>query len=219
MSELYSLIQAMNIGVTWKNIYNNSNFDGKDFRLDIQHTDQRLLTIPTPPLNSITWLKGLKVLILGNAWTEFPKIVTEIKSLEYIKFTLTKIEHIPRDIYKLSNLMYFETYMNYSLHYLPFEIVHCANLKSYTISRRARYGVSPHVYPKLEPLPLNLTQPPEPKKDFCSVCLKSCAVTYQLWTERIIGQYDKMPLLVHVCSNQCLSKIEQIDTSHLKQPY
>jgi len=55
-------------------------------------------------------------------------------------FWCTKLNRILPETGEMEALEYFDPYTSYDLHWFPYEITNCKNLKDSRVSTRARYG-------------------------------------------------------------------------------
>jgi hypothetical protein len=99
----------------------------------------------------------------------------------------------------------FDVYTSYRLHWLPFEITRCANLKSSRVSTRALYGNYKYrpPFPRLHTKTGDLFLPEQ-----CSVCGNALEIknTIQAWISLRVAT-DVVPLLVHACSKECVDAL------------
>jgi hypothetical protein len=105
---------------------------------------------------------------------------------------------------------------SYRLHWFPFEITRCANLKRSTVSTRALYGNFKYrpPFPKLPQLHDSYT----PTR--CSVCDSPFgdSAPLQYWVSLGVAT-DVLPLLVHACSRECLSRIPTPPEAYFQKPH
>lgn len=92
-------------------------------------TDAQIAEVVTLP-PSLGRLKSVKRFVLDGSWTV----------------------RIPPQIGEMSSLEEFFPYQSYRLHWLPYELTRCPNLKLVVISRRALYGQAPQpeFFPRLQ---------------------------------------------------------------------
>lgn len=140
-------------------------------------------------------------------WTQIvtlPPSIAKLKSVKHFIMYGSSLVRIPPEIGEMTSLKEFTPYTSYRLHWFPFEITRCRNLKRSTVSTRALYGNYKHRppfprLPQLDDLYLPKT---------CSVCDSPFgdAAPLQYWVSLGVAT-DVLPLLVHACSQKCLSKI------------
>lgn len=136
--------------------------------------------------------------------TELPSSIAKLKSVKHFILYGSSLVRIPPEIGEMSSLEQFTPYTSYRLHWFPYEIMRCTKLARSTVSTRALYGNLSYraPFPKLPQLQEEST----PKR--CSVCDGPVegARPLQYWVSLRVAT-DVLPLLVHACSRECLSKI------------
>ena len=140
-------------------------------------------------------------------WTQIvtlPPSIAKLKSVKHFILYGSSLVRIAAEIGEMASLEQFTPYTSYRLHWFPFEITRCTNLKRSTVSTRALYGNFKYrpPFPKLPQLHDAFT----PKR--CSVCDSPFGdfTPMQSWVSLCVVT-DVVPLLVHACSKECLSKI------------
>ncbi len=115
----------------------------------------------------------------------------------------------------MTALKEFTPYTSYRLHYFPYEITRCLELKESTVSTRALYGNQDY----RPPFPRLPAISPGGAPEHCSVCGSPFAESgpLQYWISPESGplQYwislwvatDVLPLLVHACSAACVGRL------------
>ena len=109
-------------------------------------------------------------------------------------------------------------YMSYRLHWLPYEITKCRNLKKSSISTRALYGNYKYRLPfpqlRINPVPLYKDRAK------CSVCELGPEQDNlnQVWISIRIAT-DVVPLIAHTCSPECLKQLPIGAEGYLMQPH
>src|SRR4051812_27794233 len=76
-------------------------------------------------------------------WTQIvtlPPSIAKLKSVKHFILYGSSLVRIPPEIGEMTSLEQFTPYTSYRLHWFPFEITRCANLKRSTVSTRALYG-------------------------------------------------------------------------------
>jgi len=147
--------------------------------------------------------------------TELPKTVSKLKRVKHFVLYGSSLVRIPPEIGQMKELEQFTPYTSYRLHWLPYEITRCKKLKRSTISTRALYGS----YKYRAPFP-KLPQKHPGVPDRCSVCEGSFhdAPPLQYWISLRIAT-DIVPLLVHACSEQCISNLPQPPENYVRFPH
>lgn len=123
-----------------------------------------------------------------------PESISKLKKVKKIWLYGSKLKTIPPEIGEMQALEYFDPYTSYDLHWFPYEITKCKNLKDSRVSTRALYGNYKNrmKFPCLDNNPVRYFG--EIVK--CSVCgkLMSYDQTNQLWVSLSVGT-DVLPLL------------------------
>jgi len=140
-------------------------------------------------------------------WEDWVKIITlpatiaKLTRVKEIRLYGSNLVRIPPEIGEMQQLESFDIYTSYRLHWLPFEITRCANLKESRISTRALYGNFKYrpPFPRLPSIADNSL----PKQ--CSVCRGAFGARgpIQRWISLRIAT-DVVPLLLHACSKACV---------------
>jgi hypothetical protein len=152
-------------------------------------------------------------------WTQIvtlPPGIAKLKAVKHFILYGSSLVRIPPEIGEMSSLEEFTPYTSYRLHWFPYEITRCTNLKRSTVSTRALYGN----FKNRPPFP-RLPQRHElhtPKT--CSVCGSSLGdhVPLQYWVSLGVGT-DVLPLLVHACTKDCLLKIPAPPNKYIEKPH
>lgn len=145
-----------------------------------------------------------------------PPSIAKLKSVKHLILYGSSIVRIPPEIGEMSSLEQFTPYTSYRLHWFPFEITRCANLRQSTVSTRALYGNYKYrpPFPRLPQLHEAYT----PLR--CSVC--GCrfgqSVPLQYWVSLPVAT-DMLPLLVHACSRPCLARIPEPPKNYVQTPH
>ena len=135
-----------------------------------------------------------------------PETISKLKKVKKVWLYGSKLKRIPPEIGDMEALESFDPYTSYDLHWLPYEITKCKNLKDSRVSTRALYGnwKNRMGFPRLTHNPVRYSG----DNVNCSVCGK--AMTYeqtnQLWISLNVGT-DILPLLTNLCSKECEVKL------------
>ncbi|WP_338812201.1 leucine-rich repeat domain-containing protein [Bernardetia sp. Wsw4-3y2] len=147
-----------------------------------------------------------------------PKTIAKLKKVKKIMLYGSKLKRIPPEIGEMESLEDFDPYTSYDLHWFPYEITNCKNLKDSRVSTRALYGNYKHrkPFPDLTHNPVCYTQ----NEIKCSVCKKEVTQeqTNQLWITLKVGT-DFLPLLVNSCSEECERKLPQPPKAFVPFPH
>ncbi len=165
-----------------------------------------------------------------------PPTISKLKAVKHLLLYRSHLVRIPPEIGEMTSLEEFTPYTSYRLHWFPYEITRCKNLRRSTVSTRALYGNY-----KLRPAFPNLQSDRHSTKGLdledlspaiwgaesittCSVCNRSLAGAglYQVWISLSVAT-DVLPLLVNACSMQCVYKLpksadEYVQGSHKGGP-
>jgi hypothetical protein len=148
--------------------------------------------------------------------TTLPASIAKLKAVKHFILYGSSLVRIPPEIGEMSGLEQFTPYTSYRLHWFPYEITRCRNLKHSTVSTRAIYGNFKYrpPFPKL----------PQPHPSYtpakCSVCNSPFgnSMPLQYWVSLGIAT-DVLPLLVHACSRECLSRIPTPPEAYVQTPH
>lgn len=148
--------------------------------------------------------------------TELPRSIGKLKSVKRLILYGSSLVRIPPEIGEMAALEEFVPYTSYRLHWFPFEITRCENLRGSTVSTRALYGNYNYraPFPKLPQIHASLL-PGE-----CSVCQNSLVglTPLQYWISLRVGS-DILPLLVHACSEKCISDLPSPPQDYIAFPH
>lgn len=152
-------------------------------------------------------------------WTQIvtlPPSIGKLKSVKHFILYGSSLVRIPSEIGEMTSLEEFTPYTSYRLHWFPYEITRCANLKRSTASTRALYGN----YKNRPPFPRlpQFNNLHTPKR--CGVCDSpfGASVPLQFWVSLRVAT-DVLPLLVHACSRECIARIPTPPESYVQQPH
>ena len=149
-----------------------------------------------------------------------PASVGRLVDVQKLKLCGSHLVRIPPEIGEMRSLAYLDVYTSYRLHFLPYEVTRCANLRDSRISTRALFGN----YKYRPPFP-DLTHPdnadalPLLAPSSCSVCrspLVGLIVTR--WITLAIGT-DWVPLLVNACSTACIDALPTPADGYVPHPH
>lgn len=147
-----------------------------------------------------------------------PETISKLKNVKKVWLYGSKLKRIPSEIGEMDALQYFDPYTSYDLHWFPYEIINCKNLKDSRVSTRALYGNYKNRmgFPKLTHNPVRY----EGSTVNCSICKKemSWQETNQLWVSLRVGT-DVLPLLANICSTECESAIPAPPENYIPHPH
>jgi hypothetical protein len=118
----------------------------------------------------------------------------------------------------MTSLRMFTPYTSYRLHWFPYEITRCRELRSSTVSTRALYGNYKHrpPFPRLTPPAPREHGPIRP----CSVCDQPFEdlQRFRVWISLRVAS-DVLPLLVNACSAACVERLPAPPEDHVAGPH
>jgi len=153
--------------------------------------------------------------------TVLPPTIAKLKSVKRMHLYGSTLVCIPPEIGEMTCLEDFDPYTSYYLHWFPYEITRCKNLRRSRVSTRALYGNCKH-------------RPPFPdlgaennrgvlkalRPGTCSVCGKSLMGkrVQRRWTSQLVAT-DVMPLLVFACSDACVNAVPDSPDGYVRRPH
>lgn len=157
--------------------------------------------------------------IPSDQWSGVITLPREIETLSAIKqmrFYGSHLRRLPPEIGRLSSLEYLDIYTSYSLHWLPYEVTRCSQLRESRMSTRALYG---NIKTRL-PFPRLAGSIATLAPETCSVCDRPFGDhgVQVFWTTQRIGT-DTVPLLVHSCSPACTASIPDAPEEYHSRPH
>lgn len=131
-----------------------------------------------------------------------PESISTLKRVKKLILYGSRLKRLPPEIGDMEALEEFIPYTSYDLHWFPYEITRCKNLRASTVSTRAIYGNYKNRmgFPNLKNNPVRY----EGETLRCSVCNQDMYYTQtnQVWITLRVGT-DSLPLLVNLCSVTC----------------
>lgn len=147
-----------------------------------------------------------------------PETISKLKKVKKVWLYGSKLKRIPPEIGEMESLEYFDPYTSYDLHWFPYEITNCKNLKDSRVSTRALFGNYKNRmgFPLLDHNPVRY----EGTSVKCSICKTEInyETTNQLWITVRIGT-DNLPLLANLCSKECEEKLPQPPKDYIQNPH
>jgi uncharacterized protein (TIGR02996 family) len=151
-----------------------------------------------------------------------PPTIGKLKSVKHLMLYGSHLVRIPPEIEEMPSLEELDPYTSYRLHWFPYEITRCKNLRRSTVSTRALYGNYKYrpPFPRLEaraPAEVVPTGAALPMKEGKAGLLRSCSVCDQPFEDRQLHRVwislrvatDVLPLLVNACSEECIRRLPQ----------
>ncbi|MBA4189500.1 MAG: hypothetical protein C0467_16045 [Planctomycetaceae bacterium] len=162
-----------------------------------------------------------------------PPTIAKLKAVKQLHLYGSNLVRIPPEIGEMTSLEEFTPYTSYELHWFPYEITRCPNLKDSTVSTRALYGnykyrppfprlkTGAEVTPGLletERLPLKRWQGNSSRP--CSVCGQPFEDRRQhrVWVSLRVAT-DVLPLLVNACSEDCIKRLPAPSSKYVQTPH
>jgi len=159
-----------------------------------------------------------------------PPTIAKLKRVRRLHLYGSHLVRIPPEIGEMDSLEEFDPYTSYRLHWFPYEITRCKNLRTSRVSTRALYGnhkYSPP-FPRLTPgafagrvepreLPLACAAP---TVRACSVCAEPFEDrrAHRVWITLRVAT-DDLPLLVNACSEECVRALPKPQSGYTNRPH
>jgi hypothetical protein len=146
-----------------------------------------------------------------------PPTIAKLKSVRGFYLLGSSLVRIPPEIGEMSNLEYFDPYQSYRLHWFPYEITRCPNLRHSSVSTRALYGNYRYrwAFPRLE----GETASGEGTGYRCSVCQRPFRhAPHRAWISLWVAT-DVLPLLVNACSQACIERLPKPPDGYVQEPH
>ncbi len=168
-----------------------------------------------------------------NKIVTLPATVTKLTAVEHLNLYGSQLVRIPPEIGGMTNLKVFTPYTSYRLHWFPYEITRCKNLKDSTVSTRALYGNFKYrpPFPRLKPGGASAGSRAEledlPLKRWKAELIRNCSVCEQPFEDRrrhrvwisLSVATDVLPLLVNACSEECIQRLPTPPEHYVQQPH
>jgi uncharacterized protein (TIGR02996 family) len=155
-----------------------------------------------------------------------PPTIAKLKSVRHLLLYGSHLVRIPPEIGAMTALERFTPYTSYRLHWFPYEITRCTNLRDSTVSTRALYGNYKFrpPFPRLQPaaapgVPAPRRWPEAPTRN-CSVCDRPFADRglHRVWVSLRVAT-DVLPLLVNACSQECVGRLPRPPEGYIQHPH
>lgn len=147
-----------------------------------------------------------------------PESISKLEKVTKMWLYGSQLKRIPPEIGLMKSLKFFDPYTSYHLHWFPYEITYCKNLKDSRISTRALFGNIKYrnEFPNLKHNPVRY----HGDQLHCSICQSPIKYeeTNQLWISLRIAT-DVVPLLVNSCSTECESKLPIPPENYVPGPH
>ncbi len=161
-----------------------------------------------------------------------PPTIAKLVEVKHLVLYGSNLLRIPPEIGAMTNLQEFTPYTSHRLHWFPYELTRCRQLKASTVSTRSLYGnykIRPP-FPPLQPgrastrdldlMDLDPTMWGTEMIHACSVCDRPIAESglYQVWISLRVGT-DTLPLLANACSPDCVDALPTPSESYVPTPH
>lgn len=156
-----------------------------------------------------------------------PPSIGKLTAVKHLVLYRSNLVRLPAEIGAMASLEVFEPYTSHRLHWFPYELTRCKNLKRSTVSTRSVFGN----YKFRPPFPV-LRQGRLPSGDpdpglWGADSISSCSVCNSPFTERGVRQVwlsawiatDVLPLLVNACSDACVEALPQGAEDYVRVPH
>jgi uncharacterized protein (TIGR02996 family) len=162
-----------------------------------------------------------------------PATIAKLKAVKALNFYGSNLVRIPPEIGEMDGLEEFDPYMSYRLHWFPYEITRCKNLRESRVSTRALYGNYKYrpPFPRLDrsaATVLGRTEPARlPLKRWKANATRPCSVCgrpfedrrlHRVWVSLPVAT-DILPLLVNACSQECVGKLPTPPEEYVQAPH
>jgi uncharacterized protein (TIGR02996 family) len=162
-----------------------------------------------------------------------PPTIAKLKSVKRLYLYASHLVRIPAEIGEMSSLEEFIPYTSYGLHWFPYEITRCNNLRKSAMSTRALYGNYKYrpTFPRLRPRVTSAQRSVEPKqlslKRWKTESVRNCSVCGQPFEDRRRHRVwislrlatDVLPLLVNACSEECIKSLPKPPDNYVPNPH
>jgi uncharacterized protein (TIGR02996 family) len=162
-----------------------------------------------------------------------PPTIGKLKEVRHLLLYGSNLVRIPPEIGEMTALVEFDPYTSYRLHWFPYEIIRCPNLRDSRVSTRALYGNYKYrpPFPRLRPRTVWSSGQVEPEglvlKRWPTESLRNCSVCGRPFEDRRLHRVwislrvatDVLPLLVNACSPECIDKLPVPAEGYVPQPH
>ncbi|MFJ4184939.1 leucine-rich repeat domain-containing protein [Kitasatospora sp. NPDC089509] len=163
-----------------------------------------------------------------------PPTIAELTSVKHLVLYGSNLVRIPPEIGAMKSLEEFTPYTSYRLHWFPYELTRCPDLRRSTVSTRAIYGN----YKTRSPFPALPSAAPTGTRGVdlddldpgawgaeairaCSVCDRRIedGNLRQVWISLWTSGADVLPLLVNACSTACIEALPGPAEGYVRTPH
>jgi hypothetical protein len=156
-----------------------------------------------------------------------PPSVGKLTAVKHLVLYRSNLVRLPPEIGAMAGLEVFEPYTSPRLHWFPYELTRCKNLKSSTVSTRRIFGNFKY-RPPFPGLRQGLVPADGPDPGLWGAdAITSCSVCGGPVTDRGVRQVwlsarvatDVLPLLVNACSDACVDTLPPGAERHVRSPH
>lgn len=156
-----------------------------------------------------------------------PPSVSRLTAVKHLVLYRSNLVRLPPDIGAMTSLEKFEPYTSHRLHWFPYELTRCRNLKDSTVSTRSLFGNFKHRPPFPVLMHGPVTSGELDPRVWGADSIKSCSVcdgpitewgVRQVWLSVRVAT-DVLPLLVNACSDACVSALPPGAEHHIRVPH
>ncbi|MBD0746430.1 leucine-rich repeat domain-containing protein [Streptomyces sp. CBMA152] len=161
-----------------------------------------------------------------------PPSIAKLTAVKHLVLYGSNLVRVPPEIGAMTRLEEFSPYTSCRLHWFPYEITRCPNLRASTVSTRSLFGnfkLRPP-FPRLRPSGAAAGEQDladlDPYRwgttgiDRCSVCDQPVEARslHQVWISLRVAT-DVLPLLVNACSQQCVNALPTPAEGYVTTPH
>ncbi|WP_328401840.1 hypothetical protein [Nocardia sp. NBC_00403] len=162
-----------------------------------------------------------------------PPTITKLTSVKHLVLYGSNLVRIPPEIGAMRSLEEFTPYTSYRLHWFPYEITRCPNLRRSTVSTRAIYGNYKRrpLFPSLSVAATSTQGIDLEDLDpgvWGATAIRTCSVCdqhiegvnlRQAWISIWTSGADVLPLLVNACSTTCIEALPVPAKGYVQMPH
>ncbi|WP_084219595.1 hypothetical protein [Spirillospora albida] len=154
-----------------------------------------------------------------------PPTIARLTRVKHLLLYGSDLVRIPPEIGDMASLEEFTPYTSYRLHWFPYELTRCANLRQSTVSTRALYGnfKTRPPFPELKQNRKGFTYSELDPGEWGATSIRTCSVCagpipatgpHQVWISKGVAT-DVLPLLVNACSESCVEALPEPAGGHV----
>ncbi|SNT41000.1 hypothetical protein SAMN05421812_105386 [Asanoa hainanensis] len=158
-----------------------------------------------------------------------PPTIAKLSRVKHFLLYGSPLVRIPPEIGAMTSLEVFEPYTSYSLHWFPYELTRCPNLRDSTVSTRALYGNVKFrpPFPRLQNRGTLAAHDDLDPQVWGVEAIRACGVCdgpidparfKQRWISLRVAT-DVLPLLVNACSTACVRALPKPADGYVPDPH